>query len=123
MKTKLAFTNEILLNNETNINFLIQIRMLFYVTYFTILYEHKMKYLLIKVDGDYYTSNSLSIEIITMPKVNGNYLMPVNQFNMAYTAFNNIKYLIKNGIIDNNNSDILLNLAKLKRYNDNLSEI
>jgi hypothetical protein len=42
---------------------------------------------------------------------------------MAYTAFNNIKYIIKKGIINNNNSDILLNLTKLKRYNDNLSEI
>jgi hypothetical protein len=53
-----------------------------------------MKYLLIKVDGNHYISNSLSIEIITMPKVNGNYLLPVNQSNMAYTAFNNIKYII-----------------------------
>jgi len=45
-----------------------------------------------------------------MSKNNGNYLLPVNQYIMGYRTFNNINYLIKNFITDNN-ADIIIEFS------------
>jgi len=87
----------------------------------------KTEYLLIKIDGEHYISNSLSVEIIAMSKNNGNYLVPVNQYIMGYQIINNIKYLIKNDIIKNNNNNIVIefspNYKDIRLTFDNLTEI
>jgi len=89
--------------------------------------DDKKKYILIKIDGEHYTSNNLSIEIIAMSKDNGYYLVPVNQYIMGYSVFNNTKYLIKNNLIDNNTNDIIIefspNYKEINLTFDNLTEI
>ena len=45
-----------------------------------------------------------------MSKKNGYYLVPVNQYIMGYRAFNNINYLIKNFITDDN-ADIIIEFS------------
>ena len=89
--------------------------------------NNETKYILIKIDGKHYISNSLSVEIIAMSNNNGNYLIPVNQYIMGYNLFNNIKYIIKNNIIDNNANKIIIefspNYKDIKLTFDNLTEI
>jgi len=87
----------------------------------------KMEYLLIKIDGEHYIENDLSIEIIPMSNDKGYYLVPVNQYIMGYSAFNNTKYLIKNDLIDKNNNDIIIefssNYKEINLAYDNLTKI
>jgi len=87
--------------------------------------NNKMKYVLIIIDGDHLTTNSLYVEIIAMSKKNGNYLLPVNQYIMGFNALNNINYLIKKYTTDNdtdliiefspNYKDIKLNFVNSKK--------
>jgi len=67
------------------------------------------KYILIEINGKNYINCSLSVEIITMSKNNGNYLIPVNQYIIGYRTFNNINYLIKN--YTDNNTDIIIEFS------------
>jgi hypothetical protein len=89
--------------------------------------EKEMNYILIKIDGQHYIGNYLSVEIIAMSNNNGKYLVPVNQYINGYNLFNNTKYLIKNDIKDNNNNSIIIefspNYKDLKITLDNLEEI
>ena len=89
--------------------------------------NNKTMYILIKIDGKHYISNSFSVEIIAMSNNNGNYLVPVNQYIMGYNLFNNIKYIIKNNIIDNNDNEIIIefspNYKDIKLIYENSTEI
>ena len=88
--------------------------------------DNKKEYILIKIDGEHYIENDLSIEIIAMSNDKGYYLVPVNQYIMGYSAFNNTKYLIKNNLIDNNTNDIIIefspNYKEINLAFDNLTE-
>jgi len=68
-------------------------------------------YILIKIDGEHYLTNSLSIEILAM---NSN-LVPVNQYIMgSFKSSENsesITYLIRNNIIDNKNSNLIIEFS------------
>ena len=56
-----------------------------------------MEFVLIKIDGEHYTSFSMSIETIAISKVNQNYLIPINQYIISYfNSLNNTSYLFKN---------------------------
>ena len=68
-----------------------------------------MEYILIKIDGEHFISNSLSIEIIAMTQNNEYYLVPMNQYIMGYRAFDNINYLIKN--YTDKNTDIIIEFS------------
>ena len=86
-----------------------------------------MNYILIKIDGQHYIGNYLSVEIIAMSNNNGKYLVPLNQYINGYNLFNNTKYLIKNDIKDDNRYSIIIefspNYKDLKITLDNLEEI
>ena len=98
-----VFKNGILQINETIINKYIK-------NYKGDNGNETMNYALIKIDGEHFIRNSLSIEIIAMSKNNDNYLVPVNQYIMGYNASNNINYLIKNYTTDNN-TDIIIEFS------------
>ena len=87
----------------------------------------KEKYILIKIDGKHYISNSISIEIIAMSNNNGKYLVPANQYIMGYNLFNNIIYLIKTYEIENKNTYIIVefssNYLDLNLYFNNSTDI
>ena len=68
-----------------------------------------MEFILIKIDGEHFISNSLSIEIIAMSQSNEYYLVPMNQYIMGYRAFDNINYLIKN--YTDKNTDIIIEFS------------
>ena len=89
--------------------------------------EKEMNYILIKIDGQHYIGNYLSVEIIAMSNNNGKYLVPVNQYINGYNLFNNTKYLINNDIKDNNYNSIIIefspNYKDLRITLDNLEEI
>ena len=105
-----SFKNGILQINETIIN-----------NYYK---SDLIEYVLIKIDGEHYVSNSLSIEIIAMSNNNGNYLIPVNQYIMGYNLFSNITYLIKTNTIEENNTYIIVEYSpNYKDLNLNLEDI
>ena len=68
-------------------------------------------YLLIKIDGKHYITNSLSVEIIAM----NSSLVPVNQYIMgSFKSSQNSEnkiYLIRNNIIDNNDNKLIIEFS------------
>ena len=65
-------------------------------------------YILIKIDGKHYITNSLSIEIIAM----SSFLVPVNQYIIgSFNSSENITYLIKNNIKDNINYNLIIEFS------------
>ena len=68
-------------------------------------------YILIKIDGKHYSTNSLSIEILAM----SSNLVPVNQYIMGSFKSSenseNITYLIRNNIIDNKDSNLIIEFS------------
>ena len=68
-------------------------------------------YILIKIDGKHYITNSLSVEIIAL----NSSLIPVNQYIMgsfkSIENSENITYLIRNNIIDNNDNNLIIEFS------------